>query len=209
VRLLAGRLDSLIPIVVTATGSEPGWTKGSTRSMVVLWYERQPELLAALPAPMEARAARPRADASTPRTGIRPRAPIGGNGGKAPREESDGVKDHPPTENGRQRDERPSADRTIPEAIGLDSLGITPNPVMEQARISFVVGAPTLVTLRIHDMKGDPVLTIPPISCSTTGLWQIGCDLGTLRPGMYILRAVDRNGNAVTARFAISATTGE
>jgi hypothetical protein len=119
------------------------------------------------------------------------------------------VKDHPPTENGRQRDERPSADPTIPEAIGLDSLGITPNPVMEQARISFVVGAPTLVTLRIHDMKGDPVLTIPPISCSTTGLWQIGCDLGTLRPGMYILRAVDRNGNAVTARFAISATTGE
>ena len=206
--LLAVRLDSLIPIMVTATGSGPGWSKGSERSIAVLWYERRPELRAALPLPAPAHPDASRTDDALPRP--RSRAPIPPHG-RAGRRGTDSINSkgtvEPRSANDDRRQDDPSS-APAREAPALDSLSITPNPVTEQARISFIVGAPTVVTIQIHDLHGEPLLTIPPIACATRGLWQVGFDAGALPPGMYIIRVRNTEGRAMIARFIVRAGTG-
>ena len=168
---LAGRLDSLIPILVTATGSGPGWSDGSERSIVVLWYERTPEVLSALPQRVASTAGE--IGVSGPETGGSTRSAADGS-------------------------------RVAP----FDALGVAPNPVAGLAHLSFTIGTPSEVTLQVYDLKGEAVLSVPPISCTTTGGWMIAFDAAGLSPGMYIVRLQNAEGAAATTRFVVPGRKG-
>jgi hypothetical protein len=174
---LVGRLDELIPILIVATGPGSGWSEGSTRSIAVLWYERTPELLAALPKRLE-------------------RDSVLGSAGEI------GV-------TGRRNvaSVRPSPDGS--ERAAFADAGISPNPVGELAHLSFTIGAPSDVTLQVHDLRGEVVLGIPPVSCTTAGRWQIAFDTANLPPGMYIARLQNGQGASATTRFVVPSRRGK
>lgn len=79
-------------------------------------------------------------------------------------------------------------------AGALSVTNIAPNPVQNDARITFRTGAASQVTLDIYDMQGKALKRVLDNAPYEGGLHTLPVDLSDLGAGVYTLRLVDSDG---------------
>jgi hypothetical protein len=86
---------------------------------------------------------------------------------------------------------------------GATTAVVLPNPVYNgQAQLQLSLGKPGIARISIHDLLGNTLMQLPPVSIEHAGTTKIPLDLSALAAGVYTVR-IDIGEEAITTMLTV------